>query len=404
MDSIEIIKECEMPYYSLVKYLQMKYGAVKYDYFTDDIKYLRDRRITRTMEGLYCHHIDEDKGDLLSEPTFAKRAPFEWQKKERLIYCNLIEHLILHLKIIVLRQHGKLDSSLAVNKEFGYLTNGVKFICRNIQNLYLRKEKIKWKRYSLGPIIDNYEDYIFLIAAFIAYVERQIFSDENRASIKDKFDSIIKKVILNSDDSAEDAIYNDIKKVDCNCNNIQNMVNGFEKDFIGYGFPYFAELKLNEKEYGAKSIDEYVSYAFPSYCLGIVDLSNTTPHMWKGEIPSEVSENEELFFVTRIEVCFKLKQGEEAFVRSHKHMTRDDNRLIYDDDNNNMRHLPKIVESSAFLSKKDNKYYMQYKDKNGETKPFTMELTLTYDDLVLFDERYETFYLKYLDGCYFIPE
>ncbi len=47
---------------------------------------------------------------------------------------------------------------------------------------------------------------------------------------------------------------------------------------------------------------------------------------------------------------------------------------------------------------------MRYTDKNGETKPFIMELTLTYDDLVLFDERYETLYLKYLDGCYFVPK
>lgn len=56
-------------------------------------------RYSRTHEGLLCHHIDEDKGAVLSNPHFAKDYPFSYQKKERLVYCDYIEHLLLHYKL-----------------------------------------------------------------------------------------------------------------------------------------------------------------------------------------------------------------------------------------------------------------------------------------------------------------
>lgn len=54
---------------------------------------------SRTSEGLLCHHIDEDKVSVLSDPHFAKDYPFSYQKKDRLVYCDYIEHLLLHYKL-----------------------------------------------------------------------------------------------------------------------------------------------------------------------------------------------------------------------------------------------------------------------------------------------------------------
>ena len=51
----------EMNYDEFVSYLLKKYGPAKYDYFTNATCKTKSKRISRTKEGLFCHHIDEDK-------------------------------------------------------------------------------------------------------------------------------------------------------------------------------------------------------------------------------------------------------------------------------------------------------------------------------------------------------
>ena len=55
-------------------------------------------KYTRASEGLYCHHISEDKFQNLSDLRFISefKYSYNYQKKENLVYCDLIEHLILH--------------------------------------------------------------------------------------------------------------------------------------------------------------------------------------------------------------------------------------------------------------------------------------------------------------------
>lgn len=89
----------EMNYDEFVSYLLKKYGPAKYDYFTNATCKTKSKRISRTKEGLFCHHIDEDKGYMLSHTGCALEQPFEYQKAERLVYCNYIEHLLLHILI-----------------------------------------------------------------------------------------------------------------------------------------------------------------------------------------------------------------------------------------------------------------------------------------------------------------
>lgn len=95
MNRAEIEVELKMPYVELSSYLIKKYGGALYDYFYTPECKSKNKKVTRTSEGLYCHHIDEDKGGSLSESSSAIRQPFEWQRKERLVYCNILEHLIL---------------------------------------------------------------------------------------------------------------------------------------------------------------------------------------------------------------------------------------------------------------------------------------------------------------------
>ncbi|WP_035050927.1 hypothetical protein [Carnobacterium pleistocenium] len=87
-----------------------KYGTSKDDYFREssyerflkkEIRTITRGKYTRTSEGLYCHHIAENKYLNISDEVYISRNKysFELQKKEQLVYCDLFEHLILHTLI-----------------------------------------------------------------------------------------------------------------------------------------------------------------------------------------------------------------------------------------------------------------------------------------------------------------
>ncbi|WP_341963562.1 hypothetical protein NM897_16905 (plasmid) [Planococcus maritimus] len=97
-------------YDEAVVFLLQKYGSVQHDYFIEkayrrfmagEIKTIKKGGHTRTIDGLVCHHIDENKSLNLSNLSYIKRdkIPFKYQKKDRLVYCDFIEHAILHALI-----------------------------------------------------------------------------------------------------------------------------------------------------------------------------------------------------------------------------------------------------------------------------------------------------------------
>ncbi|WP_241568608.1 hypothetical protein [Spiroplasma endosymbiont of Megaselia nigra] len=96
----EIEQLLSQSYAECVNYLLKKYGPVVKDYFSDFDCTKKTNGITQGNEGLYIHHIDEDKAIMLSTPTYAKKNPFDYQKADHLVYCNLLEHLVLHIKIV----------------------------------------------------------------------------------------------------------------------------------------------------------------------------------------------------------------------------------------------------------------------------------------------------------------
>lgn len=116
-----------MNYDQYVEYLKNKYGAVPKHYFSrNGIPVKSNKRIT---EGLFIHHIDEDKVMGLSaihNDKFKRRIVEEYtydqldkiygkfQQPDRLVYCNLLEHAKLHSLIKVNQawvpneMHGKI--------------------------------------------------------------------------------------------------------------------------------------------------------------------------------------------------------------------------------------------------------------------------------------------------------
>ena len=99
MSSEDLKNQMAMDYDEQIEYLLKKYGPAKYDYFVSEDNLTKNRSISRTAEGLECHHIDENIIPTLSDPDIASIYSYDYQRKERLVYCNLLEHLLLHIKI-----------------------------------------------------------------------------------------------------------------------------------------------------------------------------------------------------------------------------------------------------------------------------------------------------------------
>nr|WP_239727980.1 MULTISPECIES: hypothetical protein [unclassified Mammaliicoccus] len=100
----------KLNYRQLVGHLIKKHGNVIDNYYMEKsynrflngkIKTISHGKYSKSMEGLFCHHILEDKFQNLSNKEYILKYkyPYEYQNKEYLVYCDLIEHLILHVLI-----------------------------------------------------------------------------------------------------------------------------------------------------------------------------------------------------------------------------------------------------------------------------------------------------------------
>jgi len=151
-------------YDEAVAFLLHKYGPAKDDYYREksyyrfmngEIKNITKGKYSRTSEGLYCHHIDEIKELKISDQLFIKRKniPFEYQKKDRLVYCDLIEHTILHVLITKETSH-----------EFGYL--GYEAFLKPIIEEWYIEEKIpspKWMKNCYDKSFLNPEESVHIL-------------------------------------------------------------------------------------------------------------------------------------------------------------------------------------------------------------------------------------------------
>lgn len=90
----------KLNYQEICAYYAQKYGHPRKDYFANDSYRTISSNNQKMKEGLFLHHIDEDKVINLGKKEIAQKQPFSYQKKERLIYCNYLERLLLYMKIL----------------------------------------------------------------------------------------------------------------------------------------------------------------------------------------------------------------------------------------------------------------------------------------------------------------
>ena len=96
----ELEKISSMKYDELCSYLKEKYGTINEPYFLNNNCKSINQKIKRTSEGLFIHHIAENKSIELSNALLAKNAPFDYQLGDNLVYCNYWEHMFLHICIV----------------------------------------------------------------------------------------------------------------------------------------------------------------------------------------------------------------------------------------------------------------------------------------------------------------
>ncbi len=152
-------KIMKMSYKELVQFLLNKYGPAQFDYFIDENCLIKNRNVTRTNEGLYCHHIDEDKAILLSNDKFARQNPFEYQKADRLVYCNFLEHFLLH---ILIAEEPK--NKNANQNELQGIGGAVFMICTQLNDLYNGYEyKQQWMINTTSVVKSDYDSYVLML-------------------------------------------------------------------------------------------------------------------------------------------------------------------------------------------------------------------------------------------------
>ena len=142
-------------YLEYCDYLQQKYGLASCAYMSENWK--KNSKVSRTKEGLYVHHKYEDHAIMLGNPAYAKKNPYEWQKRENLVYCNLLEHLLLHLLICEYPAEDKNK-----NEQVG-IGGVVNFIVPELNDVYSGfVSKQQWQQNCHNVIINNKDTYLCL--------------------------------------------------------------------------------------------------------------------------------------------------------------------------------------------------------------------------------------------------
>lgn len=159
MKMSEYLKVKDMNYEEYCDYLQNKYGVGNQNYFTES--WVKNTKCTRTKEGLICHHKCEDKAIMLSTPEFAKRNPFDYQLAKNLVYCDYLEHLLLHIFIC---ENPSPDRNILEAVGVGGVIN---FLVPELNDLYSGwKTNQGWRATCHQKVIDDKDVYLALLKRF----------------------------------------------------------------------------------------------------------------------------------------------------------------------------------------------------------------------------------------------
>lgn len=160
MNMSEYLLVKKLTYLEYCDYLQKKYGIGLDDYMTKS--YNPKAKCKRTKEGLLAHHKKEDTMILLSTKEIAMMFPIEWQSKENIVYCDYLEHLLLHILICKYPSNEKIDF---VKVGLGGVVN---FIVPELNDLYSGWETGQaWRKNCHDKVKNDKAVYMEMLKQFI---------------------------------------------------------------------------------------------------------------------------------------------------------------------------------------------------------------------------------------------
>lgn len=166
MKITEFEKVKNMTYLEYCDYLKGKYGIGRADYMTRAFN--KSNKVSRTSDGLIAHHKAEDKMILLSTKEVAEKCPYEWQMKENIVYCDYLEHLLLH--VLICKYPSQNRHPLA-DVGIGGVVN---FIVPELNDLYSGwVSKQAWRNNCHRIVIEDREVYLEILKMFIAYLKEE---------------------------------------------------------------------------------------------------------------------------------------------------------------------------------------------------------------------------------------
>lgn len=150
-----------------------EYSLIKNYSYKDYCDYLNNKYDNYNKEGLFKHHFYENEKANLSNSEIAKYATAE--EKETIVYCNYLEHLLLHIMI---------GEQTDPRKRLG-LGGAINYIISDIENYYNNNIK-KYNDIYYNCLIDNKELFDILVARCDQAVEKlQIVLESNISLYKE---------------------------------------------------------------------------------------------------------------------------------------------------------------------------------------------------------------------------
>ena len=165
MNLIEYKKTENLSYAQYCNYLQNKYGIGTADYMTKDWK--KNRKASRTSEGLFAHHRFENRAARLCEQEIAKKHPLEWQSAQNIIYCDFLEHFFLHILIC----EENIDTFFFAENNEGVDTVGIggifQYFIPELNDVYSGWQTSQdWRKKCHNKIINDKDVYLTLLKRF----------------------------------------------------------------------------------------------------------------------------------------------------------------------------------------------------------------------------------------------
>lgn len=117
-------------------------------------------QIERLNDGLFLHHMGEDCAvsyEKLIENDYARSKPYELYTADNFVYCDYLEHLMLHLKISIE------DVKISNGEPVGVDLFGARKIWKELNRFYTTGKTLDGVQQCAEMVRSEYKKYIEIL-------------------------------------------------------------------------------------------------------------------------------------------------------------------------------------------------------------------------------------------------